>query len=77
MKQKIWLLTWDDGYATAAFEKLEDAKNYALNKVRETIREDEEDEYQAVVKELNDNYDEYKGFWIDGWFWCNAIEFYR
>ena len=43
----------------------------------EILREDEEDEYQAVVKELNDNYDEYKGFWIDGWFWCNAIELYK
>ena len=77
MKQKIWLVTFIDTNDQTAFVNLSDARDFALKQVREVIREDEEDEYQAVVKELDDNYDEYKGFWIDGWFWCNAIELYR
>ena len=73
MKQKIWLLTWDDGDATA-FEKLEDARDYALNEVREGANAEE---IERLIRELNENYDEYKGFYIEGWFWCNAINFYR
>ena len=79
MKQRIWLLTWDDGSIQAAFINLTDARDFVLKEVRETLRgeEDEEDEYQAFIKELNENYNEYKGFWIDGWFYCNAIELYK
>ena len=75
MKQKIWLLTWDDGSDSVCFEKLEDARDYALSRARMALDEDEE--YQDFVEELNNSYDEYRGFFVEGWFWCNAIEFYR
>lgn len=75
MKHKIWLLTWDDGSDGACFEKLEDARDYAFSRARMALDEDEE--YQDFVKELNDTYDEYKGFFVEGWFWCNAIELYK
>ena len=77
MKQKIWLLTWDDGSDTMAFANLEDAKDYALKQIRQTIREDEKEEFQLALDELNESYDVYKGFYIDGWFWCNPVVFYK
>lgn len=75
MKHKIWLLTWDDGSDAMAFANLEDARDYALKQIRQIIREDEKEELQLALDELNENYDVYKGFYIDGWFWCNPIVF--
>lgn len=74
MKHKIWLLTWDDG-DTIAFEKLEDARDYAVKQVQEVA--DDEEDFQTALDELNESYDKYKGFYIEGWFWCNPIELYK
>ena len=70
MEHILWAVEWDGECPQDVFTTLQEAEEFVLK----TVKEEEPECYEQVVKDIEKSYNEQRGFYIDYYVYCYPVK---